>query len=219
MSVKRILKQNEMHRKEMGMLYPVPLLILFLVIPIWFCAILGNDLLDEYNKYGLFMSVTELAIPFFSVFWIVLSAYDWVESDGCELYYLYEKKPDRVAGFYAGVFHVLLFGSYLFYGYNLKGFFYEYVRIASICMFFQGLIVCLIYLLRSQVIAYFIAFLYILYSCFTCMNGDKNIFCYLNNMPKSMGQDYFRSGCFLLMGIILWMVGAVACRGFWRFSK
>lgn len=219
MSVKRLLKQNEMRKKEMGMVFPVPLLVVFLVLPAWLYAILGNDLLKSYEKYRLFLSVTEAVLPFFSVFWIVLSAYDWVESDGWELYYLYEKKPDRAAGFYAGVFQMLLLVSYLFYGYCLKGFFYEYFRIASICLFFQGLAMCLLYLLRSQVIAYFLVFLYILYSGFTYINGDKGIFCYLNDMPKSMGEDYFRAGCFLVLGSLFWIVGAMAGRGGRRFSR
>ncbi len=212
MSVKRLIKKNEMRRKEMGLVFWVPLLVLLIVLPVWLYAILGNDLLEAYEKYGVFLSVTEGILPFFSVFWIVLSAYDWVESDGRELYYLYEKKPDRAAGFYAGVFHVLLLVSYLFYGACIKGFFYEYFRIASICLCFQGLAVCLLYLLRSQVIAYFMVFLYVLYSGYAYINGDKGLFCYLNDMPKSLGEDYFRAGCFGLAGIFLWLVGAMAGR-------
>ncbi len=212
MSVKRLLKKNEMRRKEMGLVFWVPLLVLLIVLPVWLYAILENDLLEAYEKYGVFLSVTEGILPFFSVFWIVLSAYDWVESDGWELYYLYEKKPDRAAGFYGEVFHVLLLVSYLFYGVCLEGFFYEYFRIASVCVFFQGLAVCLLYLLRSQVIAYFMVFLYVLYSGFAYLNGDKGLFCYLNDMPKSMGEDYFRAGCFGLSGIFLWFAGAMAGR-------
>lgn len=65
MSVKRLLKLNEMRKKEMGMVFPVPLLVVFLVLPAWFYAILGNDLLKPYEKYRLFMSVTEAVLPFF----------------------------------------------------------------------------------------------------------------------------------------------------------
>ena len=218
MSVKRLLKKNEMRRKEMGLVFWVPLLVLLIVLPVWLYVILGKDLLEAYEKYGLFLSVTEAVLPFFSVFWIVLSAYDWVESDGGELYYLYEKRPDRAAGFYAGVFHVFLLVSYLFYGTCLKGFFYEYFRIASICLFFQGLAVCLLYLLRSQVIAYFMVFLYVLYSGYAYINGEKGLFCYLNHMPKSLGGDYFRAGCYGLAGIFLWFVGVMAGRSGWRFT-
>ncbi|MBD5543439.1 MAG: hypothetical protein HDR01_04120 [Lachnospiraceae bacterium] len=219
MFIKRIRKQNEMIRKEMGFVYVVPMLVLFLVLPVWFCFILRNDLLDASRQYEQFLSVTEVIVPFFSVFWIVFSAYDWVESDGRELYYLYEKKPDRVAGFYALLFHVPVLFTYLIYGCFLKGFFYEYVRISAICIFFQGIVLWLMYLLRSQTIAYFAAFLYIGYSLFSDMNAERTCICYLSNMPKDMGKDYFRSGCFLLIGIGFWIGGALVCRRFGKISK
>ena len=144
-----------------------------------------------------------------SAFWMIFSSYDWTESAGRELYFLYMKKPERVAFYYAGMFHIGQLLSYVIYGKLLRGFFYEYVRISAACVLFQGIGLCAMYLFRSQIVSCFLIVFYTMYSYVCFEQGSRHSFGYFAAMPESIRSDYRRALLLGAGGIGFWLVGMI----------
>ena len=208
MWIKRAYKIYRLKQKQMGLLYYLPIGTVLVVLPLsFFCFFREEAGIYTLETYKKLLGITQTVIPFLSVFWLLFQLEEWLEIRKRELYGFVYKKPILTGFFYSGYFDLLLLPVYLFYDYYLRGYFYEYFRIICICTFFQGAVLFLMFLTKSNMITVLWVILYILF----CTGTEKGgVVSYVAGMPADRVRDYCHSGIFLVMGMGLFLMAGWA---------
>lgn len=195
MWINRGYKIYRLKQKQMGLVYYLPMGAALVVLPLLFFFFFRQEAriltLETYKKL---LGITQTVIPFLSVFWLLFQLEEWLEGRRREVYGFVWKKPILAGIFYSAYFNLLLLPAYLFYQYFLRGFFYEYFRMICICTFFQGAVLLLLFLTKSNIITVLWVIFYILFCTGTNKSGALS---YVVGVPINLVQDYFHSGVFL----------------------
>lgn len=195
----------------MGLVYYIPIGAALVVLPLLFFVFLRREagfLISE--TYKKLLGITQTVIPFLSVFWLLFQLEEWLEGRKRELYCFVWRKPILAGVFYSVYFNLLLLPVYLFYHFYLRGFFYEYFRMICICIFFQGAVLLLLFLTKSNIITVLWVIFYILFCTGTKKSGALS---YVVGLPAGIVRDYCRSGMFLLLGMGLFFLANLAGKG------
>ena len=153
-------------RKSLGVAFKVPLVVFYIIMPIFLILYWQHSVSDVFISFRTFFNqIAFLLIPFFSVWWSLLSLRERTEGDGRELFQVFRIRPSY---FDAAILFVLsliaIFVFYLVAHLVFGRFFLEYVRISMISIFFFGLMAILTQITSSITATMLVLLLYSLVS-------------------------------------------------------
>lgn len=125
--------------KNIGLLFFVPIIVVDVLIPVLnYISYSVHGISDEL--YYRISELTQIFIPFFSVWWVIFILKEFVDSDGCELLYTNQKTPAKSSIFMAfGIYCLNIIALYFIYSCLFKNFLMELIKILMVCVFFFGL--------------------------------------------------------------------------------
>ncbi|MBO1679194.1 hypothetical protein [Bittarella massiliensis (ex Durand et al. 2017)] len=154
-----MLKKELFFFKNLKTLFWVPLVFLFVVMPVCIGGIFNAS--AEYEREAILQTLIfmQQIIPIFSTWWIVFILREYIDGDGAEILYTYEgiyTSKLKVVLLTLGVYLVCAATDYLllWFLYPTQGelFLLDYLKTAFICFFLNGGTYFLMYFLRSTVV-------------------------------------------------------------------
>ncbi len=154
-----IFRLTYLNFKKLSLIYFVPVIILFLYIPLMAFANISMYGFNHTAFYQIFM-LLQTSIPFTSCLWVLFVLADYTESNIRELYYTYKKSVliDFVIIFLWYVMHVV----YLFIGMSVFTWNYmpELPVILMQCTVFASAAYFLLFLTKTMFIPFILILLY-----------------------------------------------------------
>ena len=157
------LKQYLFEWRGLGVGKWVPILVLYLIIPVM-------NLL-QYHKYGqgeMFLTqiyiTAFMLLPILSPFYVVFVFQEYYETAGNELLFLYKKNKLGSAVCYSVLFHLLTVPLFIVYSVIDKRFILEFIRMSIIIYFICSLAYLLMVLFHSIAITWVVIICYGIYN-------------------------------------------------------
>ncbi|MEA4825948.1 MAG: ABC transporter permease [Clostridium sp.] len=195
--------------KNLNIYYFVPLIVLYVFIPILNIGMINMSKNIE-NAYTIIFREAEKYIPITSLWWITFIFKEYIEGDGNELLYCIEdsgkvKVHHIVLIFTWYIMHV----SILFLVYSLfwDNVFLEFIKTVIQCFFFTSLLYLLIYTLKSTTISFMLLLIYELLATFMNFKCINYISIFENGMKVSLETIITKYSIFLLLGILFLIIG------------
>lgn len=205
------------HLKSMGALRFVPLVVfdvLLLVLP---AAYYFNNGAGDGLQFHL-MRLTQFFMPLFSVWWVVFTMREYLESDGNELLYAGGNQTilkDLIVLFLLAMGNIA--ALFLFYSILIPEFTVESLRIVSACVFYFGLAYGLAFFVKSVLIVLLILMLYTLLNFTVALESLVFPF-FMSRQLLTAGE--LLSACLplLLAGLLMAGIGFHANRRFHHYN-
>ncbi|MCR4925168.1 MAG: hypothetical protein K5917_02645 [Clostridiales bacterium] len=164
--------------KSTGLSFFVPLIMVDAVLPL----ILYFDVKKFGLKQGFEFSLAffMLCIPFMSVWWLILSLRDFVESDGCEIVYVNQDKNkllDSIAIFLIYIVDVLILFLVIRHWYppTVYPIFPQMYKIMLTSVFYFGVTYFVMFVVRNTTAALMVSILYTIVNVVICSFKSKII--------------------------------------------
>lgn len=152
--------------KSLGSALKTPFIIFYLIMPILLFLFWRHSFNDPYITFRTYFNqIAFLLIPFFSVWWSLLSLREQTEGHGRELFHVFKIRPGYIDAAILFVLALLTIFVFYFAAHLIFGrFLLEYIRVVLICVFFFGLMAFMTQLTRSITLTMLILLLYSLVS-------------------------------------------------------
>lgn len=200
------------HLKSMGALRFVPLVVfngLLLILPIAYYYSNGaND-----DLYFHLMQLTQFFMPLFSVWWVVFTLREYLESDGNELFFAGGNRTvwkELAAVFLIAMGNIA--ALFIFYSFLIPEFTVESLRIVSACIFYFGLTYGLAFFVKSVLIILLILMLYTLLNF--SVTVETLVFPFFMSRHPLTGSEIFTACLPLLLAALL-----LSGIGYWASKK
>ncbi|MBZ9637734.1 ABC transporter permease [Clostridium sp. FP1] len=195
--------------KNLKIYYFVPLIILYIFIPILNIGMVNLSGNIE-NAYVLVFSEAEKYIPILSLWWIIFVFKEYIEEDGNEILYCIEDsgkvKIHHISLLFAWyIIHV----SVLFLIYSLfwDNVFLEFIKTVIQCFFFTSVAYMLMYTLKSTTISFMFLLIYELLSIFINSKSFNYISIFENGEKISLQAIITKYSVFFIVGILFLIIG------------
>ncbi len=193
---------------NMGLLFFVPLMVYYMLIPILICAFVqnpltGSEAYDYLEQFGYFV------VPIFSTWWVHMFLKEYVEGDGREVLLLGGGIASLSFMFFL-LHSITLLPMYLFFD-NTQGEVTElFLQFQIISFLMCGITLYASTMLKSISLSALIVMAYCAWSNVVSQNLDQFDSWKFTNMRP----DYFwgDNSKFLLIGIVFWVLGVLQSR-------
>lgn len=211
------IKQFYLSMKNLGFYYFVPIIFLFIVMPY-----LSIAEIKEYGIDNAYLGIAvklEMYIPLLQSWWIVFSMKEYIEGDGNEILYTYEKNKLAKSSYIMAIclYYILHVGVlYFAYSFVFEDMLVEYAKTVIQCMFFASSTYMLIYLLKSTTFPLMIVFIYNIFMIFT-QEGLLKILC-IYTQGYRMNLFIFKEKFILVLiaSFVFLVVGIIMNKRFYR---
>lgn len=192
--------------KSTGFLFFVPIIIVDIIIPALNAfSYSAHGVGDEL--YNRILEITQIFIPFLSVWWVIFILREFVDADGCELLYTSKKTPAKSSIFMAfGIYCLNIMVLYIPYCLMFKNFALELIKILMICIFFFGAALFFSKITGSTSITIFLLVMYMLINLIDFWHEGKFPI-YLDSIPADIMTIFTNSMPLALCGIALLLTG------------
>lgn len=195
--------------KNLKVYYFVPIMILYIFIPILNIGMINMSGNIE-NSYVLIFREAERFIPILSLWWITFVFKEYIEEDGNEILYCIgdsaKIKIYNIALIFAWyIIHVGIL--FLVYGIFWNNVFLEFIKIVIQCFFFTSLSYMLIYTLKSTTISFMFLLIYELLSIFIDSKFTRYISIFENGEKILLHTIITKYSVVFLLGILFLIIG------------
>lgn len=198
--------------RKLRFIYFFPLIFIYLAVPAWEVIDLYIVHLDPDMIYQNFVFRTQVFFPFLSVIWPAALLRNFIEEEGNELLFFYEKRNklfDLCGCLILYVFHLLppfLWGCYYFHTAHVL---LDFLRVISECVFYTGLTYAALFTMQSLIPAMILPTLLFLIP----MKGflsERPANLFFINMEASASRLLVTALLVSLAGVLLAMIGSAA---------
>ena len=202
------------HAKNIGWLFLIPIFIFIVLIPIlnymqYVTGGINQELYLNIIRYSQWL------MPFFSVWNVIFSLHESVESEGYELFYMknhHLKLIDTLVIY--GVSFIFITFLFVFYGFLFPNMWLEYIRIVSISFLFLGIAYGGTYLFKSITPTLIILILYVFASI--VFVSHYPVFLLFYTLEIMSWQLFFEHySILLLLGCVCFLVGFFASKKYY----
>lgn len=151
MLFKRHLTVTVIRLKTMGKLAYVPLLVIFIFLPLVF---LLSYVLGRF-EISIVIAMSKIILPIFSSWWILFILREFVESEGNEILYVYSEKSQCISVLLVTLFYLccesaMMMLCMIFY----PEIFLDYIHVTLLCVFYAGFSYFFVFLTKSIAITF-----------------------------------------------------------------
>lgn len=209
-----VLRTLQMQKKGMGLLFYIPLLFNWMLIPALAYFIYGRWG-DEGMTYTEVLKYLQYFVPFLSAWWILFSFAEYVEDNGNELYFIQGRMRVYNTLAWLGVYLIVMAIPFLFYAEMISEFQIEYLRMAIECILFSCVTYMLLFLLASVPMTLVILLVYSIFSSLGALNTETVLIYY--DIRVWSGELFAEKYLYLLLlSILALIIGAITN---YRFRK
>lgn len=210
MLFKKYLSITFIQLKTMGKLFYIPLICLFVVLPVIYILSYHAEGVDGIATSTIIIG--QILVPLFSAWWVLMVLREYVESDGNEILFVYGQKSQAVSVVLLWLFYVICTGiQYAFLSVKLPSAGLDFIHASLVSGLYVGFTYFFVYLTKSIAIS-FIPLL--LYSVFCFMNpeiiGFTSSISWFEIASKYLPQ--------FLLGIFFFFLGHMFNKKFLRFN-
>ncbi len=162
-----MLKKQGFYFKNIKSLFWVPIVLLFILIPVVIGTLYNTMAEQEAAALQQMLRIFQQVTPLFSTWWLVFILREYIDGDGAEILYTYEGVYRSKLGlvlFTLACYLALLAFDYAFlsvlYAKWTSIIWVDYVKMGVVCLFFTGLTYLVMYLLRSTIAGMVCSILY-----------------------------------------------------------
>lgn len=150
------------HFKSIKYLFFVPVVMMVAVIPLLNLFSAQKFSVAE-EAFADILKIDFMLFPVLSVWWSLFILKEYVEADGYELLYVCRNKIKLLDALLPFFLFLFIMGGFFFgYSFLLKDIWFEYFCIVCSCLFYFGLVYCLLFLTRSVTLTLMACLLYTL---------------------------------------------------------
>lgn len=193
--------------KNNGLKSIVPFCLYNILFPLLMISAYFNNV-DEQSLELRMLQMSQIILPFFSVWNMFFIAREYTESLGNELLYISKKIKDT--SIYFLVFFIALLNVLVIMiicSLVMPTFILESARIISACIFFYGLTFFILGLFKSSAIAMLSSLIYLVLNYFAKANGSAVPFFYMSNYTLEIEELLTICLPLIFCGIILYCFG------------
>lgn len=205
-----------MQKKGMGLLFYVPLVVNWGMIP-FLSWLIFQHWGDTEQAYTQILSYLQYFVPFISSWWLLFSFAEYVEGEGNELYFVQNRMRMRNALEWMMIYVIIMLMPFLLYADMIRGFHTESLRMIIECAMFSGITYALLFLSAVVPITLVILLVYSTFCSLGAINTE-NILIYHDIRPWSMNLFTEKYIYLLLLSVVAFISGAVVNYKFQRFQ-
>lgn len=207
MLYKKYLRLSIIGIKSLHKVALIPLAVAYILIPAVNIIAWKNYGID-YSLYINIIQFTQLFLPFFSLWWAFFVLREYVEGEGCELLYVYDKSGQTFIAFLLWLEYIIcLIPLYTVYFLCFRMMAAEYVRIVCESLLMFGMLYFIFNLFRSAAITLIPVFVYLIINV-TAKTESVFLFYSLNEITGFQSlEKYFIQA---LIGVFMIGLGALS---------
>lgn len=192
--------------KSMGFLFWIPILINDVLIPsvVYIIKMSANHMCVLQGIYTL----TQMFVPFLSIFWIVIHLSKYVDENGNEIFFIKNRiKLLEIIKLY--ILYIVINNIFFIWYYTIsKELLLELIHLIIVSLLFVSAIYLLVFLFDNISLAIIPMFLYAI-SSITNLNSTLSKISFYEYMGMSMKQLKTKYIHFLIIGIIFMIIATI----------
>nr|KEI06297.1 ABC transporter permease [Clostridium sp. K25] len=203
------LKLIYLSMKSLKVYYFIPLIFLYIVIPILDIGLINMSGNIETAYLSIFAEA-EKYIPILSLWWTTFIFKEYIDGDGNELLYCIGSSNKLKIQHITLIFiWYIIHVSILFLGYSLflDNVLLEFLKTIIQCFFFTSLVYMLIYTLKSTTISFMFLLIYELLCLFVRCEFIKYMSIFEGGQILSVQLIFTKYAVFFLVGILFLLIG------------